>query len=288
MPSMSMDATPKTDFWHAHAVREIYTSFRHTVSYQNKNKSLSKFGKTANADQNVETTIWSGADYGAGVHPGTRTTNALDTLVSSSASDSGKEVKVEGHTIDGSGNLTFVVQTVTCLGQTEVPLPTPLRNATRMILQPSGDFTAPTAVAAGNITVFDNTAGSSSGVPTDPTAVDALILTGDAQTFKAATTISSKDYWVINGVIASLGSGNSNTVTCEIEMQFRDVKNGGAWRPFGMAFALRAGSTNNSIVDFYPNLIVPPNHDVRLVAISNTNNTTIEARIRGVLAVIIE
>lgn len=142
------------------ALNEIYDQYGVWASVDRKRKSLGKFGRTLNADSNVETTV---AQLGTVGSPESNetfvTTNAIDGVVSAGASGTDNQVlTIEGHTIDGSGNLTFVVQNVTLTGQTKATLATPLARATRAYVK-DGTFGAPATTPEGPCYIY-----ASSGV----------------------------------------------------------------------------------------------------------------------------
>lgn len=133
------------------------------------------------------------------------TGNTIDSVISDDAADDGKIVTIEGHTVDGSGNLTFIVQNATLGNVTRTALTTSLYRATRMYRTP-GTFASPATDLAGNIYVYDNSVGATghtSGTPNEATATKLLILAGNQQTEKCATSLSSKDVWIITRVAAS-------------------------------------------------------------------------------------
>ena len=271
------------------AINRIYRQFGHKVSVEKKGKDLLKFGRTANADAGVRTTV---AQFQAVsvVNETFTTTNSIDRIV---ASDTGPDqlIGIEGHTIDASGNLTFVVQEATLSGETPVALTTPLARCVRLYLKGTGSFAAPQKdLDDANIYVFSNAeaSGVTNGVPNTATATKAMIEAGFNQTQKCATAISQSDYWIITNVAVGLRKGNSNTVTCDAEIEKRDITDGGVFRPFGLSTTIRASGTSQTEMEFNPCLIVPPNHDVRMIAISNAANVEVQGFIHGHLATVVD
>lgn len=265
-----------------HAINVISGTYGDTVSVEAKAKSLNKFGRTTNADSAVRTTI--GAFQGSVVNETFVSTNIVDSIVSDSASDT-ETIVVEGHTIDGSGNLTFVSQEATLTGTTEVTLSTPLARATRAYVK-AGTFGSPASDLVGNVYIYDNTDGISSGVPVTAAATKCMITAGDNQSEKCATAVSQSDYWLITSLTVAIAGSSASTVNVEFEIEARDVANGGVWRPLGAKISIRAGSNSVFHENFFPYFIIPKNHDVRAVATSNTNNTEVIADIQGVLAAV--
>lgn len=263
------------------AEQEVRQTYSQRVSVQAKSKSLNKFGRSANADTGVRTTV---AQFpGTVVNETYVSTNIVDAVVSSSASDT-MTIRIEGHTIDTSGNLTFVVQDATLNGQTEVALATPLARATRLFIKNSGTFDSPQAsVFVGNISVYDNTDGITAGVPNTDAAVKLYVVAGQSQSRKAATAISSVDYWFLTSFTAAI-TGGGPAADVEFQIEIRDVANGGVFLPLGAEISLTSSDQTTLPLPFLPLRIVPPNHDVRIVATSSANNTQVSAGAQGYLA----
>ncbi|MEK9723556.1 MAG: hypothetical protein VW405_08730 [Rhodospirillaceae bacterium] len=245
-----------------------------------KKKSLSKFGRTTNADSGVATTVAS--FQGTVANETFVTTNLIDEVVCDQADT--QTLVIEGHTIDGSGNLTFVVQEATLTGTAPVALSTPLARCTRMYVK-AGTFASPASDLTGNVYAYDNTDGQAGGTPTTAAATKCMIVAGQNQSEKCATSISSTDYWFITGLQASCEKGNSATVTVDLEIEVRTI--GGVWRPTGQEISLRTGAQSSVFIQFLPYIVVPKNSDVRLVATSNTNDTAVAGRISGFLAKVV-
>ena len=156
---------------------------------------------------------------------------------------------LECHTIDGSGNLTFVTQSATLDasdGRTEVTLPTPVARVNRLYLAASGTFDSPQSVPAGNIYVYDNTDGITAGVPNTAAATKLLLPAGETQSEKAATSVSSVDYWFISALSAGVSEGTPTAGEVIFRMETRDVENGGVWRPMGRDLVAVIGQPNIS------------------------------------------
>lgn len=277
---------PVTDFWIEQAIREIYSTYGDVVSVTKKKKSLVKFGRTLNADANVKTTVAIFQD--AIVNETFATTNSVDKVVSTSGSDTGA-VTIEGHTIDGSGNLTFVVQDATLTGQTAVTLGTPLARANRLYVKP-GTFASPASDLQGDVTVFDSTlsgGGVTSGKPDQDAAVKLLCRgsAGKNQTEKAATSISSTDYWIVSKLHAGVTRTTGANAKVDVDLEFKKI--GGVWRSMGVEAVLNQANESSLVEIFQPFLIVPKNSDVRMVATSDTNDTTLTGRFSGILAQVV-
>lgn len=115
-----------------HAINLIYSTYGDRVSVDAKRKDLVKFGRNPAADTSAQT-VWNQGGNETYV-----STNAIDSISSSSTSDTGT-VSIEGHTISGS-DLTFVVQSKTLTGQTKATLDTPLARCTRVYNTGTADF----------------------------------------------------------------------------------------------------------------------------------------------------
>lgn len=269
----------------AHAERVVLSTYGDTVSVEDKAKNLNKFGTNDSVGTSFETV---GQFQGTVANETFVSTDLIDTVSSSSASDTSLTLTIEGHTIDGSGNLTFVVQSVTTDasdGRTAVSLGTPLARASRAYVANSGTFGSPQSTPVGILYVYDNADGATNGVPNTAAATKLLIQAGETQTEKCATSVSSSDYWFISYLSATIGdaSPTANIVTCRIER--RDVANGGAWRPLGRDVVLVAGGQGADL-EFSPFLIVPKNHDVRVRALTDTGTAEVHAEIGGYLALV--
>jgi hypothetical protein len=266
----------------AQAERVVLSIYGDTVSVKAKAKNLNKFGTNSSASTTYETVAQL---QGSELNETFVTTNSIDSVVSSSASDTTQTINIEGHTIDGSGNLTFVVQDAVLNGQTEVTLTTPLARANRMAVKRTGTFGWTPAALVGTVSVYDNAAGITAGVPNTAAATKILLSPGATQSDKCQTAISATDYWFITEFTAGVGSsgGPANRVTFQLEV--RDVPNGGAWRPIGREIVVRSDQ-NGARFDFAPFAIVPKNHDVRVRAKTDSSSAEVFAEMQGYLAAV--
>jgi hypothetical protein len=242
------------DFKLAHAIKSISDTYSDTVDIWEKGKVLNKFGYNPDLDTGVAETIWN-----QGGDETLKTANDIDIIVSTNAGDT-QDVVIEGHTISGS-DLTFVTQTATLNGTTNVSLTTPLARVTRVYNDDSTDF-------AGDITVEDN-----------GTSVHAKVSgsTGQNQTKKCQTATSSVDYWIIT----SLSGGVVGSVSATVQFELQVKLSGKVWRTL-----YDFNSSNYTQIDLSTYIIVPPNSDIRIIGTSGTNNTEAVASIEGYLAII--
>tara|TARA_R110000782_G_scaffold218427_1_gene305773 strand:- start:7174 stop:8106 length:933 start_codon:yes stop_codon:yes gene_type:complete len=261
----------------------VLSTYGDKASVERKKKNLNKFGTNIT----IGTTYGTVAQFqGTTANETFVTTNIIDSVVSSSASDTTQTVTIEGHTIDVSGNLTFVVQDAVLNGQTEVTLTTPLARATRMVVKATGTFGTSPAALVGTVYVYDNTDGITAGVPNTAAATKILLQPDTTQTNKCATAISGTDYWFLTEVEAGIGNaaGPADRVTFKLER--RDIKNGGPWVPVGREITVAVGNPSGQFY-FQPLAIIPPNNDVRVVAKTNASTCEVFAEVQGYLALIV-
>lgn len=246
----------------------IFSDYGDEVSVHQKAKVLLKFGR----NEDVGTSEATIQHQPSGIlHETFVSTNAIDTVVSTSAGDT-EDIVIEGHTISG-GVFTFVTQTATLTGQTEVTLSTPLARCTRLYNDDSTEL-------AGVISVFQGTDGSTAGVPTTAADVHLQLGAGEQQSEKASTTISNTDYWIVTRFYGDVLEKTASSA--EIHLEIR--QNGKVFREVAMC---SASSNHRGDFPFQPYLIVPKNSDIRLSAIADGANTDISGGIMGVLAKVI-
>jgi len=260
---------------------EIYRSYGDFVSVAAKGKSLLKFGKNA-----IVGTAWTTIQefQGSEINETFLTTNGITHVVSDDAGNT-MSVDIEGHTIDANGLLTFSIQTVTLQGLTPVPLTTPLRDATRIAVK-NGTFASPAVdmQASSNVYVYEGGA-VTDGVPNTASETH-LLMTADAlkpnnQSFKASTSISNVDYAIVHTVYADVNK--KTTASVDFRLEVREL--GGVWRP-KFERTLISTSVQEQTFLLQPHTIVPPNSDVRIVALSSVANTSITAGFNSYLAII--
>lgn len=254
------------DYWLEHAKRVIYSTYGHNVSVYEKAKDLLKFGRSEQVHTTNPTTLMT---LPTGVYSETYiSTNGITTISSSSGSDT-SAVTIEGHTIDGDGDLTFVVQSATLTGQTQATLATPLARCTRIYNNSSTDL-------VGTIYVYENDT-DTAGVPDTNAGVHCMIRAGQNSSDKASTTISSTDYWIVTGLYADVLEKTSSNAEVSLEIRLKD-------KTFRRVVELSCSNTSGTFRTGVPYLIVPPNSDVRLTSLASANTTTVSGGIVGVLA----
>lgn len=247
---------PVHEFGLTNAIREIYETFGDRVLI--KPKGLRKFGRNVDLGTSEEQ-IW--ITGGSETLP---TGNTINTIVSTDAGDD-QTIRIEGHTIDGSGNLTFVTQDAVLNGTTAVTLTTPLARATRAYnnTQTLDD------VFAGTVTVY---------VAAGATHI--TLLPADQQSLKAATSVSQNDYWLINTVKVAVRRNTDAIV--DFKLQVRRQNN--VWRTLLPITGARASGTN--VIELRTPLIVPKNSDVRMVGAASTSAVQADAVMDGFLALV--
>lgn len=265
------------------AERVVFSTYNDRVSVFEKAKNLNKFGTNSVVGTTLETVAQL---QGATANETFVSTNIIDSIVSSSSSDTTQTITIEGHTIDGSGNLTFVVQSAALNGQTEVTLATPLARATRALVANSGTFNVTPAALVGTVYVYDNTDGITAGVPDTPAATKVLINSGETQSQKCSTAVSSGDYWFISSFEAGIGEAGGAANRVEFRIEVRDIMNGGPWRPLGRDITVDVDQSSPPPSEPKPFLIVPKNHDVRVRAKTDSSTAAVYAELRGYLALV--
>ena len=251
------------------AEREIYSFFGDEVSIDNKAKSLTKFGKSAALGTGRET-VWTVGGMESYVDD-----NLIDSISSTSVNDT-EEILLECHTVVGSGEdqqFTFMVQTVQLDGQNRVALPVPVARVSRVYNNNGSEL-------EGAVYVYENTA-IVGGVPSDSTKIHAQIPDGFQQSFKAATTFSNEDYYILTGGFGSVSYKQSAAVNFYLE--FRQ-----AGKVFREGAAVSANSAGGAWqINLDPAIIIPKNADVRVTCQTDTQGAEVYASFQGYLAKVI-
>ncbi len=251
------------------AEREIEAQFGDKVSIDRKAKSLTKFGKSANLTADTLETIWT-----AGGNETYVTDNVIEYVSSSSALDT-QTIKIECHTVLGTGadaKFTFLVQEVTLNGQNPVALPTPVARV-------SHAYNSNGTELVGRVTIYENTT-VVGGVPTDPTKIHIDIEQGLQGALKAATTFSDGDYYVLTGGFGSVSKKQDAAVDFYLEVR----QAGGV---FVQQAAISASTGGPWSVDLDPAVIIPKNADVRITAEAGANGAVVFGVFKGYIAKVI-
>ena len=243
--------------------REIQATYGDVVSIDRKAKSLLKFGKSAPLTTNTLETVWT-----VGGNEVYLSDDGITHISSSSASDT-QEIRVEGHTISGD-DLTFAVQLVTLNGQTPVALNTGLARVSRISNNSGTEL-------VGRVVVYEDTA-VTGGIPTDATKIHIDIPLGFQQSFKAATSFSKEDYYIMTGFYGAVSAKQSAAVDFYIEIKEPD----GVF--LQKACFTASSSGGNSDISLDPAIIVPKNSDIRVRCETSDNNAVVFGIFKGYLA----
>jgi hypothetical protein len=245
------------------AEREIEQQFGEKVSIDRKAKSLIKFGKSAPLNTASLQTVWTVGGNETYVDD-----NLIDSISSSNVNDT-QEVFLECHTVDENGNFTFLTQTVSLNGQTRVALPVPVARVS-MAYNNNG------TEIQGRVAVYENTA-LTDGIPTDTTKIHIDIPLGLQESFKAATTFSNTDYFILTGGFGSVSSKQAGAADFYLELREQG-------KVFRQVAAISATSSGPWEVKLDPAVVIPKNADVRVRAETEDNNLVVFTVFQGYLA----
>lgn len=251
------------------AEREIYRQFNEVVSIQNKAKTLVKFGKSAELSTGSLQTVWT-----VGGNETYVSTNIIDSISSSAIADT-ESIYIEGHTVSGTGTdqkFTFVSQTVNLNGRTRVALPIPLARVSMAYNNNGVSLT-------GRVVVYEDTA-LTNGIPTDTSKIHIDIPLGLQESFKAATTFSDKDYFILTGGFGSVSLKQSGAADFYVEIRE-------AGKVFRQVAAISATNSSPWTVDLDPAVIIPKNCDIRVRVESSANNLVVFTSFKGYLAKVV-
>ena len=251
------------------AEREIYRTFGEQVSVDKKAKSLIKFGKSRSLSAESLETVWTVG--------GNETYVPADiiTHISSSSPSDTQEILLECHTVEGTGvnsKFTFLTQTVTLDGQNKVALNVPVARVSQAYNNDGTEL-------QGRVTVYEDTA-IVGGVPTDTSKIHIDIPAGLQSSFKAATTFSDKDYYILTGGFGSISI--KQDAAADFYLEIRE-----AGKVFRQVAAVSASSGGSWQIELDPAVIIPKNADVRITAESSTNNAVVYGVFKGYLAKVI-
>lgn len=277
---MAVIDTVFNDAYLNQAILEIKQQYNADVFL--KGKLLRKFG--INRSMTADTLCTVGTFQGNAANETFATANTIDRVISDDSGDAGKQVTIEGLTVNTStGDMTFVVQNATLGDQTAVALDTPLFRATR-IYGSGGTYLVPQGALAGNIAVYDSAAsgGLTSFLPTTAAATKVMIVAGEQQSTKAATAISSVDFWIVTTVKLNLDRSAASTVTASGDLYTRQL--GNEFRPAGLQLQCRTNGNASDKNEDKPYPIIPNNSDVRLMSLTATSAAITSGFIGGYLA----
>lgn len=245
------------------AEREIELQFGEKVSIDRKAKSLIKFGKSAELTTGSLQTVWTVGGNETYVND-----NLIDSISSSNVNDT-QEIYLECHTVDADGNFTFLTQTVNLNGQTRVALPVPVARVS-MAYNNNG------TELQGRVAVYENTT-LSGGIPTDVSKIHIDIPLGLQESFKAATTFSDGDYYILTGGFGSVSLKQDGAADFYLELREKG-------KVFRQVAAVSATSASPWSITLDPAVIIPKNADVRVRVETSTNNVVVFTVFQGYLA----
>lgn len=248
------------------AEREIERQFGQKVSIDRKAKSLIKFGKSAPLVTGSLQTVWT-----VGGNETYVATNTIDSISSSSALDT-EQVYLECHTVDESGDFTFLSQVVTLNGQTRVALPVPVARVS-LVYNNNGTN------LVGRVVVYENTA-LVGGIPSDVTKIHIDIPAGLQESFKAATTFSSSDYFVLTGGFGSVSSKQAGAADFYLEIREQG-------KVFRQVAAVSGSAASSWEIKLDPAVVLPKNSDIRVRVETEDNNLVVFTVFQGYLAKIL-
>lgn len=274
------DVVYAVDPWIQQALEEIRSPiYGLGADCELKPKGLRKFGRTLNADNGALTTIMELP--GTERHETFADGNDIDYVCSSSAADAGKTIDYEGHYLDGSSRKVFFTEQVTLDasdGRTPVALPRSGNRTTRA-KRADGTLAEPATDLVGTISFYrsaDTTV--TAGVPQTASGVNLQIVAGRQQSEKCASSFSYQDVGILTGgrfwMNRQTGGG---TATVLMDVQYRNE--GGVWLPMGLEFMLTPNMPSERLDFDGPYPWVRNGADFRAVALSDTDNVTVGARL---------
>ena len=250
------------------AAREIYGDTQQYVEFNRK--SLHKFGRNEGASTTEEDVNYNG------IEPSHPTTNAVDTVTSTNAGDTTQTVRIEGMYLDGNDDFVFSVQNIALNGQTEVPLSQNLARCTRI-----ANVASATAIA-GDVYVFDNASGSTNGVPNVTADIGNVMVQADQTTLFAGTSIAATNYFVCTGFYAYVGAATPTADAVDIRFKIRNKDS-----VYRTVTVLTISPTIEAEHKFEPYLIIGPNSDIDITAVTNSGTASVSAGFSGYFADII-
>lgn len=257
-----------------HAIDRIKNEYGDVVSVEKKAKDLIRFGLNTNVGTTRSTLWYTGQDelnetYVAG------NSNSIDTLSCSNAG-SDQELIVEGHYYDNNIRI-FTKQIVKQNGQSKVQLSRSLNRVTRAYHAGRTETNL-----IGETYIYEDTA-ISAGKPTDTEKIHLTLPSGENQSQKASTSLSSSDYWIVTGFSAGYAEKSGSNIA-DVRLEVR--RKGEVYRPISKGLIIRTG--DDSIRDFIPYIVIPKESDIRLTALASTSGQSINGDIFGFLAKIID
>lgn len=243
-------------------------------------RELIKFGINTSVGVNFAT-VWS---YNGGLwHEFDG--NLINSISSSSATDVGPVMAIEGHTRDAvTGALTFHDdERVTLNGQTRLVLSRAYHTITR-VYTANGTYAAPATPTVGDVYVYQFEAGDTvtGGVPQTADRVAALISAEDQQTQICASAIGDGQFFVVDSYAGQMYQKASGY--CDMRLKVKEL--GGVWRTRN---ELSVPATQGwNVRRFDRPFIIPPNAKFRVDARADNSGTIVGAEVAGELYRVID
>ena len=252
----------------AFAKSEILQSYGHTAVV--RRKSLHKFGANLSVGTTTEDINWDG------IEPVHSTTNSITVASSSNSGDTTQTVRVEGMYFDENDDLLFSAQNVVLDGQNQVTLSQPLCRVTRIANVASATATA------GDVYVYE-TGTATNGVPDDLDTVGNIMPFEHQSTMFAGTSISSNNYFILTSMQAGGALSGTKDTYVDILLEVRDKDS--VYRTVNI-FTINTSQGSSQIVFDTP-IIIPPNSDIDMTAVSLAAGASITAGFNGYFADIV-
>lgn len=169
-------------------------------------------------------------------------------------------------------NKTFSTQDISLNGQNQVTLSQNLARSTRGFPPEQNqafDLTGP-------VYVYENDT-DTNGKPDTDAGVHLVIGAGENQSDKAATSLSSTDWWIITGLYLDVLEKTSGFAVGEVRYR----KLGGVFRP--LLPKISASNSARGIAKYAPYRIAPANSDVTLI-VSSSATIHVSGGVQGFLA----
>lgn len=247
------------------AVQEIYRSYGDKVVANRK--SLHKFGANLSIGTTEVDINWDS------IQPVHSTTNSITVASSSSAADTTQTVRVEGMYLDANDDMQFAVQNVALNGQTQVTLTRSLCRVTRIA------NVASTTATAGDVYIYESGT-ATGGVPNNLATVGNIMPFEHQSTMFAGTSVAAKNYLILTSMQA--GGSLSGTKDAYVDIQLEVRNKDSIYRTVNI-FTINT-SQGATQIEFNPPLIIPPNSDIDMTAVSSLAGSSVTAGFNGYFA----
>jgi hypothetical protein len=245
------------------AEAQIYKQFGANVSFQKAARTFRVIGARSNlgtTDAQIANLPQAKETY--------LTTNDIDTVSSSSASDTAVVLTISYLTISG-GVFTPGVQTVTLNGQNKVLLDVPCARIETV-------FNLGTVAAIGDVYIYEDDT-ITAGVPDTDALVHDRIDPLFQRNAKGSITVPDNEFCVVTNVLASVLKKQAASV--DVHAEFRTPP--GTVFNRGIPLGLDTVGTNFIHLTLDPPEILPPNSDNRFSAQSSVAGTEVSLSLRG-------